>query len=78
MVVMPSRGEMAWPLYACCVGLPSSRKIEKATYHQVPFRVLTAEKHPDHDTIAEFLKRHLKSLSGFFPYVVMPSPHGMD
>ena len=30
-------------LYAYCVGLPSSRKIEKATYHQVPFRVLTAD-----------------------------------
>ena len=41
-------------LYAYCVGLPSSRKIEKATYHQVPLRVLTADQHPDHDTIAEF------------------------
>lgn len=57
-------------LYAYCVGLPSSRKIEKATYHQVPFRVLTADQHPDHDTIAEFRKRHLKSLSGFFVQIL--------
>ena len=57
-------------LYADCVGLPSSRKIEKATYHQVPFRVLTADQHPDHGTIAEFRKRHLKALSGFFVQIL--------
>jgi len=57
-------------LYAYCVGLPSSRKIEKATYHRVPFRVLTADQHPDHDTIAEFRKRHLKALSGFFVQIL--------
>jgi len=53
-------------LYAYCVGVPSSRKIEKATYQQVPFRVITADQHPDHDTIAEFRKRHLKALSELF------------
>jgi len=53
-------------LYAYCVGMPSSRKIEKATYHQVPFRVITGDQHPDHDTIAEFRKRHLRALSGLF------------
>ena len=34
-------------LYAYCVGVPSSRKIEQATYHSVPFRVLTGDQHPD-------------------------------
>ena len=53
-------------LYAYCVGIPSSRKIEKAAYYQIPFRVLTADQQPDHDTIAEFRKRHLKALSGLF------------
>jgi transposase len=53
-------------LYAYCVGIPSSRKMEKATYHQIPFRVITGDQHPDHDTIAEFRKRHLKALSGLF------------
>jgi len=52
--------------YAYCVGLPSSRKIEKATYEQVAFRVLTADQHPDHDTIAVFRKRHLDALGGLF------------
>ena len=53
-------------LYAYCVGLPSSRKIEAATYTQVPFRVITADQHPDHDTIADFRKTHLKGLAGLF------------
>jgi len=58
-------------LYAYCVGVPSSRKIEKATYERVPFRVLTADQHPDHDTIAEFRKRHLDALVGLFVQVLL-------
>ena len=53
-------------LYAYCMGIPSSRKIETATYNQIPFRVLTADQHPDHDTIANFRKTHLKALAGLF------------
>lgn len=41
-------------LYAYCIGVPSSRKIEKKTYEDVAFRVLCGGQHPDHDTIAEF------------------------
>ncbi|MEK6705091.1 MAG: IS1182 family transposase, partial [Bdellovibrionota bacterium] len=52
--------------YSYCMGVFSSRKIEQATYYQVPFRVLTANQQPDHDTIAEFRKRHLTVLSGLF------------
>lgn len=57
-------------LYAYCVGIPSSRKIEQATYHSVPFRVLSGDHHPDHDTIAKFRKRHLKALSKLFIQVL--------
>ena len=57
--------------YAYCVGLPSSRKIEKATYERVAFRVLTADQHPDHDTIADFRKRHLDALSGSFVQILL-------
>lgn len=57
-------------LYAYCVGVPSSRKIEKATYERVPFRVLTADQHPDHDTISEFRKRHLGALVALFVQVL--------
>jgi len=57
-------------LYGYCVGIPSSRKIEAATYHSVPFRVMTADQHPDHDTIAEFRRRHLKPLAELFVQVL--------
>ena len=57
-------------LYAYCQGVASSRKIEKATYESVPFRVLAANQHPDHDTIAEFRRRHLIALSGLFVQVL--------
>lgn len=57
-------------LYGYCIGMPSSRKIEKATYHSVAFRVLTGNQHPDHDTIATFRKRHLKALGSLFVQVL--------
>jgi len=53
-------------LYAYCVGKPSSRKIEKATYDDVAFRYLAADQHPDHDTIAAFRQGHLQSLASLF------------
>lgn len=56
-------------LYAYCVGIPSSRKIERATYDSISFRVLSANQHPDHDTIASFRQRHLKALSALFVQV---------
>jgi len=56
--------------YAYCTGMPSSRRIEQATYHSLPFRVLTADQHPDHDTIAAFRGRHLKSMSALFVEVL--------
>ena len=57
-------------LYAYCKGVRSSRKIEEATYEWVPFRVLAADQHPDHDTICEFRKRHLGALSDLFVQVL--------
>ena len=57
-------------LYAYCVGVPSSRRIEKSTYEVIPFRVLSANQHPDHDTISEFRKRHLVALSRIFLQVL--------
>ena len=58
-------------LYAYCVGVPSSRKIEQKTCHDVAFRVLATEQHPDHDTIADFRKRHLEALAGLFVQVLL-------
>jgi transposase len=58
-------------LYAYCIGVPSSRRIEKNTYEVIPFRVLSANQYPDHDTIAEFRKRHLIALSRIFLQVLL-------
>ncbi|MBI4422851.1 MAG: transposase [Elusimicrobia bacterium] len=57
-------------VYAYCIGKPSSRKIERATYEDVAFRVLAANDHPDHDSIAGFRKRHLDALAGLFVQVL--------
>jgi len=53
-------------LYGYCIGVTSSRRIERATYDEVAFRYLAADQHPDHDTIANFRQQHLKALAGLF------------
>ena len=57
-------------LYAYCTGKPSSRAIERATYDEVPYRVLAANQHPDHDTLAVFRQTHLAALAGLFLQVL--------
>ena len=53
-------------LYGYCIGVSSSRQIERRTYEDVAFRYLAADQHPDHDTIAAFRQRHLQSLADLF------------
>ena len=53
-------------LYAYCVGVYSSRRIERQLQENVAFRVLAANNQPDFRTISDFRKRHLKSLGGLF------------
>lgn len=53
-------------LYGYCVGMTSSRRIERATHDDVAFRYLAANQHPDHDTIAVFRQQHLEALAGLF------------
>ncbi len=57
-------------VYAYCTGKPSSRKIEQATYEEVPYRVLAANQHPDHDSLAAFRQTHLAALAGLFTQVL--------
>jgi len=53
-------------LYGYATGVYSSRRMEAKTYDDVAFRYLSADAHPDHDTLAEFRKRHLEALAGLF------------
>jgi transposase len=57
-------------VYGYCLGVVSSRKIERATHEDVAFRFLSADTHLDHDTIAAFRKRHLEALAGLFVQVL--------
>jgi transposase len=57
-------------VYAYCTGKPSSRRIEKATSEEIPYRVLAANQHPDHDSIAAFRQQHLAALAGLFTQVL--------
>jgi len=57
-------------LYAYTVGIPASRRIEKKTYEDIAFRVLTVDEHPDHDTICEFRRVHRKALRKLFAQVL--------
>ena len=57
-------------VYAYCVGVFSSRKIQRRLLEDVPFRVLAAGNDPDFRTIADFRKRHLTALQGLFEQVL--------
>jgi transposase len=52
-------------LYAYCIGVRSSRQIERRCQEDIAFRVLAANQLPDHVTIARFRVRHEQALAGF-------------
>jgi transposase len=53
-------------LYGYCVGVFSSRKIQKRLVEDVAFRVLAAGNQPDFRTISDFRKLHLQALEALF------------
>jgi transposase len=52
-------------LYGYCVGVRSSRQLERRCVEDIAFRVLAANQTPDHVTIARFRARHEQALAGF-------------
>jgi transposase len=61
---------LALLVYGYATGVFSSRKIERATYDSVAFRFLSADTHPDHDTLANFRKTFLVELEDLFVQVL--------
>lgn len=57
-------------LYGYAVGVFSSRKIERATYDDVAFRVLAAGEHPHFTTINDFRAKHRVAFADFFHQVL--------
>ena len=53
-------------VYGYCVGVFSSRRLEKRLSEDIAFRVLAAGNEPDFRTISEFRRIHLKALEGLF------------
>jgi len=72
------RGSDAFPpsmmvalvFYGYATGVFSSRKLERETYDSVAMRYVAANRHPDHDTIANFRKRFLEELSTLFVQIL--------
>jgi transposase len=57
-------------IYGYCVGVFSSRKIQRRLVEDVAFRVLAAGNQPDFRTISDFRKLHLEALQGLFNEVL--------
>src|ERR1700737_2572839 len=57
-------------LYGYCVGVFSSRRIEKRLVEDIGFRVIAAGNEPDFRTISDFRKLHLPALQGLFDQVL--------
>jgi len=58
-------------LYAYAVGERSTRAIERRCVEDVAFRVIAANRAPDHTTIARFRVRHAQALAGLFSDVLV-------
>jgi transposase len=57
-------------IYSYATGTFGSRRIEQSTYDSVPVRLLTADTHPDHDTLCTFRRENRALLSESFVKVL--------
>jgi len=56
--------------YGYATGIFSSRKLERSTFDSIACRYISANTHPDHDTIANFRKRFLIELENLFVQIL--------
>lgn len=49
-------------LYGFSQGIRSSRRLEKALHEIVAFRILSGNQQPDHPTLSDYRRRHLKAI----------------
>ncbi len=61
---------LALLIYGYATATFSSRKIERATYDSLAFRYIAYNRHPDHDTLANFRKRFGKEFELAFVQVL--------
>jgi len=58
-------------VYAYCVGVRSSRQVERLCQTDVAFRVLCADDRPDHTTVARFRAEHEGEFASLFSQVLV-------
>jgi transposase len=71
-------GRLAYPprmmlkvwLYAFCLGVNSTRRLERRICEDLAFRYLAGGLAPDHKTLSEFLRRHRRAINDVFTQVV--------
>lgn len=66
----PPHMMLALLIYCYANGIFSSRRIERATYRDIAVRYLTADTHPDHDTICAFRRNNLEAIAASFVEVL--------
>jgi transposase len=57
-------------VYGYCMGVFSSRRIQKRLREDIAFKVLAAGNEPDFRTISDFRKNHVEALQGLFEQVL--------
>jgi len=62
---------LALLFYGYATGVFSSRQIEEATYSLLPFRFIAGNRHPDHDTIANFRQTFLPEIEELFVQILL-------
>jgi len=62
---------LALLIYCYASGIFSSRQIERATYRNVSVRFISANSHPDHDTIAKFRRDNATAIEAAFTQVLL-------
>lgn len=61
---------LALLVFAYCSGVYSSRRVARATYDNVAFRVLTGDEHPHFTVVNEFRARHQDAVKDLFLQVL--------
>jgi transposase len=61
---------LALLIYSYATGTFSSRRIEQSTHESVPVRLLTADTHPDHNTLCAFRRENAALLTESFVQVL--------
>ena len=67
----PPRLMLALVVYSYANGIFGSRRIERATYRDIGVRYVSANLHPDHDTICSFRRKNLEAIASAFEQVLL-------